>query len=46
MTNQSRKKPLIDRIKDRLRDLVDDFVEALDGMFQPEPEPIPVRVRR
>ena len=39
-------KPLRERIQDRIRDLLDDLVEALDGMFQPEPEPVRIPIRR
>jgi hypothetical protein len=41
-----KKKPLQERIKDRIRDLADEVVGALEGLLNPEPEPIPVRVRR
>ena len=41
--DQRRKKPLTDRIKERLRDLVDDLVESLEGLVVPQPEPVPVR---
>jgi hypothetical protein len=40
---QSRSKPLIERIQDRIRDLLDGLAESLDGFFAPAPEPIPVR---
>jgi hypothetical protein len=43
---QRRKKPLRERIKDRIRDLADEVVGALEGLLTPEPEPIPVRIRR
>jgi hypothetical protein len=43
--DQRRKKPLTDRIKERLRDLVDDVVGALEGLVVPQPEPVPVRTR-
>ena len=41
--NDRRKKPLTDRIKERLRDWVDDLVDSLEGLVMPQPEPIPVR---
>jgi hypothetical protein len=46
--NKRPKKPLTDRIKDRLRDLVDDVLGTLEGLAHPEPQlvPIPVRTRR
>lgn len=44
--DQRRKKPLTDRIKEKLRDLVDDLVDSLEGLVVPQPEPIPVRTRR
>jgi hypothetical protein len=43
--DKRRKKPLTDRIKERLRDLVDDLVGSLEGLVVPQPEPIPVRKR-
>ena len=44
--DKRRKKPLADRIKERLRDLVDDLVESLEGLVVvPQPAPIPVRKR-
>jgi hypothetical protein len=43
--DQRRKKPLTDRIKERLRDLVDDLVGTLEGLVVPQPEPVPVRIR-
>ena len=39
------KKPLTDRIKERLRDLVDEVLEILDGIAHPPAVPIPVPVR-
>jgi hypothetical protein len=41
--DQRRKKPLTDRIKERLRDLVDDLVGSLEGVLLPQPEPVPIR---
>lgn len=41
-----KEKPLRDRIKERLRDLVDDVVGALEGLVVPQPEPVPVPVRQ
>jgi hypothetical protein len=43
--DKRRKKSLGDRIKERLRDLVDDLVDTLEGLVLPQPEPIPVRKR-
>jgi hypothetical protein len=43
--DQRRKKPLLDRIKERLRDLVDDVVGSLEGLVVPQPEPVPIRTR-
>lgn len=43
--DKRRKKPLTDRIKERLRDLVDDVVGAIEGLVVPQPEPVPVPVR-
>jgi hypothetical protein len=43
--DKRRKKPLADRIKERLRDLVDDLVGTLEGLVVPQPEPIPIRKR-
>jgi hypothetical protein len=40
------KKPLTDRIKDRLRDMVDELVGTIEGLAHPQPLPIPVRTRR
>jgi len=40
-----RKKPLTDRIKERLRDLIDDVMGSLEGLVLPEPVPIPIRKR-
>jgi hypothetical protein len=40
------KKPLTERIKERLRDLVDELVGTVEGAFLPQPVPIPVRPRR
>jgi hypothetical protein len=40
------KKPLTDRIKERLRDLVDELVGTIEGLALPQPVPIPVRPRR
>jgi len=39
------KKPLTDRIKDRLRDLVDEVLGTLEGLAHPPPMPVPVPVR-
>ena len=39
-------KPLTDRIKERLRDLVDELVGTIEGLTMPQPVPIPVRPRR
>lgn len=53
--NQRRKKrnergerdeSLTDRIKEKLRDLVNDLVDSLEGLVVPQPEPVPVRTRR
>jgi hypothetical protein len=44
--DKRRKKPLADRIKERLRDLVDELVDSLEGLVLPQPEPIPVRIKR
>jgi len=44
--DQRRKKPLADRIKEKFRDLVDDLVDTLEGLVIPQPEPVPVRIRR
>ncbi|HJK92911.1 MAG TPA: hypothetical protein RMH85_35245 [Polyangiaceae bacterium LLY-WYZ-15_(1-7)] len=38
-------KPRSKSLKERIRDTVDGFLEALDGLMNPEPELIPVRVR-
>jgi hypothetical protein len=46
MTEQRSKKPIAERIKDKIRDLLDELVEALDGLLQPQPVPIPARGRR
>ena len=43
--DERRKKPLRDRIEERLRDLVEDVVGALEGLVVPQPEPVPVRAR-
>lgn len=41
------KKPLTDRIKERLRDMVDELVGTFEGLAHPpQPLPIPVRIRR
>jgi len=41
------KKPLTDRIKERLQDLVDEVLETLEGLAHPPvPIPVPVRNRR
>jgi hypothetical protein len=45
-TEKRPKKPLTDRIKDRLRDMVDELVGALEELASPPPMPIPVRTRR
>jgi hypothetical protein len=39
-------KPLTDRIKERLRDLADEVSAVLEGLLNPVPAPVPVRVRR
>jgi hypothetical protein len=43
--DKRRKKPLVDRIKERFQDFVDDLVDSLEGLVLPQPEPIPVRKR-
>lgn len=43
--NERRKQPLAERIKERLRDFVDDVVGSLEGLMLPQPQPIPVRIR-
>jgi hypothetical protein len=40
------KKPLSERIKERLRDMVDEVVGTFEGLAHPQPLPIPVRTRR
>ena len=41
------KKPLTDRIKDRLRDMVDELVGTIESLANPPALlPIPVRARR
>ena len=43
---KTRETPLTDRIKEKLRGLVDDLVESLEGLVVvPQPQPIPVRGR-
>ncbi len=47
MSRQQRsKRPFAERIKDKIKTLLDDLVEALDGILEPEPQPVPVRVPR
>ena len=46
MGEQKRKKPLRERIKDRIRDLADELVRALDGLLQPAPQRVRIPVRR
>ena len=43
--SKRRKKPLVDRIKERLQDLVDDLVGTLEELVSPPPQPVPVRKR-
>lgn len=40
------KKPLTERVKDKLRDLVDELVGTIEGLAVPPPMPVPVRPRR
>lgn len=40
------KKSLTERIKERLRDMVDELVGTIEGLAHPQPLPIPVRTRR
>jgi hypothetical protein len=42
---QSRKKPLHERIKERIKHLADEVVGTLEGLLNPEPARVPVRVR-
>jgi len=39
------KKPLTDRIKERLRDLVDEVLGTLEELAHPTPMPVPIPVR-
>jgi hypothetical protein len=43
--SKRRKKPLTDQIKERLQDLVDDLVGALEELVAPPPQPVPIRKR-
>lgn len=43
---EQEKQGLQERLKDRLRDLVDGIAEALDGILSPQPELQPIPVRR
>jgi hypothetical protein len=46
-SNEKRsKKSLTDRIKERVRDFVDEVVGAIESLAEPPPVPIPVRPRR
>ncbi len=38
-------KPVIDRIRERAKDLIRDIVEGLDALISPAPVPVPVPVR-
>jgi hypothetical protein len=46
MTKQRIKKPISERIKDKIRELLEGLVEAVDGLMQPPLVPIPARGRR
>jgi len=46
MSDQRSRKPITERIKDKIRGLLDELVEAIDGLLQPPPQPVPVRGRR
>jgi len=46
MSDQRSRKPITERIKDKIRGLLDELVEAIDGLLQPQPQPVPVRGRR
>lgn len=43
--DKGRKKSLPERIKDRLRDVADEWLEAVDSLLRPEPALIPIPVR-
>jgi hypothetical protein len=43
---RSVQKPRKGRIQDEIREFLDKVAAALDGMFRPEPVPVPVRSRR
>ena len=44
-SDPGQQQPVIDRIRERAKDLIRDIVEALDGLITPAPMPVPVRVR-
>jgi hypothetical protein len=47
MASKERNQPtLIERLKDKLRDLADEVSSVLEGMLHPAPAPVPVRIRR
>jgi hypothetical protein len=47
MASKERNQPsLIERLKDKLRDLGDEVSGMLEGLLYPTPAPVPVRVRR
>jgi hypothetical protein len=43
---QDRKKPLIERIQDRIRDFLDGVAEAIDSLIAPPPQPVRIPIRR
>jgi hypothetical protein len=45
MAGKQSSTPISDQIKEKLRDLADRIVEAIESALQPEPQPIPIPVR-
>jgi hypothetical protein len=46
MKDEDARKPLKERIEEKVRDLWDDLAEALENIIVPAPEPVPIPVRK
>lgn len=44
-SDQGQQEPVVDKIRERAKDLIRDILEALDGLVNPAPAPVPIPVR-
>jgi hypothetical protein len=44
-SDQGQQEPVVDRIRERAKDLIRDIVETLDGFVNPQPAPVPIPIR-